>query len=138
MTSLREKMQEDLKLHGMSIKTQEMYLRAVKLLAEHYRKSPDQITEEELRQYFLYLTNVKHYAPSTFTIALCAIRFFYEHTLRKNWRLFWSCSTSASHFSFSRFFSASVKTNSPGMDANRSSYEMMLIMPASSVARRGL
>ena len=87
MTSLREKMQEDLKLHGMSIKTQEMYLRAMKLLAEHYRKSPDQITEEELRQYFLYLTNVKHYAPSTFTIALCAIRFFYEHTLRKEWRL---------------------------------------------------
>jgi integrase/recombinase XerD len=87
MTALRDKMQEDLKLHGMSIKTQKIYLDSVKLLAEYYRKSPDQITEEELRQYFLYLTNVKHYASSTFTVALCAIRFFYEHTLRKNWRL---------------------------------------------------
>jgi len=32
-------------------------VRAVRQLAEHYHKSPDQISEEELRQYFLYLKN---------------------------------------------------------------------------------
>jgi integrase/recombinase XerD len=85
MTKLREKMQEDLKLHGLSNLTQDLYIRSVRQLAEHYRKAPDQITEEELRQYFLYLTEVKHYAPSTLTVALCGIRFFYERTLQREW-----------------------------------------------------
>ena len=54
---------------------------------EHYHKSPDLITEEELRQYFLYLKNVKHYAPTT-TIAICGIKFFFERTLEKDWTTF--------------------------------------------------
>ena len=83
MTQLREKMQEDLQLHGLSNLTQNLYIRAVRQLAEYYRKSPDQITEEELRQYFLYLKNDKQYAPSTLTVALCGIRFFYERTLQR-------------------------------------------------------
>jgi len=51
-------------------------------------KSPDLITEEELRQYFLYLKNVKHYSRNTMTIAICGIRFFYEQTLNRNWAIF--------------------------------------------------
>jgi hypothetical protein len=31
-------------------------------LADHYHKSPDLISEEELRQYFLYIKNVKKYS----------------------------------------------------------------------------
>jgi len=60
----------------------------VRQLAEHYHKSPDLITEEELRQYFLYLKNVKHYSRSTATIAICGIKFFFERTLEKDWRTF--------------------------------------------------
>jgi len=30
----------------------------------------------ELRQYFLYLKNVKHYSRNTMTVAICGIRFF--------------------------------------------------------------
>jgi site-specific recombinase XerD len=60
----------------------------VRQLAEHYHKSPDLITEEELRQYFLYLKNVKHYARPTTTIAICGIRFFFERTLEKDWTTF--------------------------------------------------
>jgi hypothetical protein len=48
----------------------------VRQLAEHYHKSPDLITEEELRQYFLFLKNVKHYSRPTMTIAICGIKFF--------------------------------------------------------------
>ncbi|MBU4446510.1 MAG: phage integrase N-terminal SAM-like domain-containing protein [Candidatus Marinimicrobia bacterium] len=44
-----------MQLHGYSQRTIDAYVRAVRQLAEHYHKSPDQITEEELRQYFLYL-----------------------------------------------------------------------------------
>jgi integrase/recombinase XerD len=55
MTHLRQRMIEDLQLRGLSKRTQVIYVRAVRQLAEHYGKSPDQISEEELRQYFLYL-----------------------------------------------------------------------------------
>ncbi len=62
-----------------------MYVRAVRQLAEHFLKSPDQITEEELRQYFLSIKNVKHYSRSTSTIALCGMKFCFEHTLKRDW-----------------------------------------------------
>jgi integrase/recombinase XerD len=88
MTELRQRMIECLQLRGLSERTQETYVRAVRQLAEHYHKSPDLITEEELRQYFLYLKNVKHYARNTTTIAICGIRFFYEQTLQRNWAIF--------------------------------------------------
>jgi len=88
MTKLRKKMIECLQLRGFSERTQEAYTRAVRQLAEHYHKSPDLITEEELRQYFLYIINVKHYSRNTTTIALCGIKFFFEQTLNRNWSLF--------------------------------------------------
>ena len=85
MTRLRQRMIEDLQLRGMSERTQEMYVRAVRQLAEHYHKSPEHITEEELRDYFLYLKNVKQYSRSASTIALCGIKFFYEQSLTRDW-----------------------------------------------------
>jgi site-specific recombinase XerD len=79
---------EDLQLRGFAPKTQEAYLRAVRQLAEHFDKSPMDITEEDLRQYFLYLKNVKRASRSTCTQALCGIKFFFEHTLRRDWKTF--------------------------------------------------
>jgi site-specific recombinase XerD len=58
---------------------------AVRQLAEHYHTSPDQLTEEDLRQYFLYLANEKKVARATATIALCGIKLFYEQTLQRQW-----------------------------------------------------
>jgi integrase/recombinase XerD len=78
-------MVEDMQLRGLSEKTQEAYVRAVRQLAEHYGKSPDCISEEELRQYFLYLRNEQRVSSSTFTVALCGIKFFYQQTLRQAW-----------------------------------------------------
>jgi hypothetical protein len=60
-------------------------VRAVRQLAEHYGKSPDCIGEEELRQYLLYLKNDEQVSLSAFTIALCGIKFFFQHTLRREW-----------------------------------------------------
>jgi site-specific recombinase XerD len=57
----------------------------VRQLSEHYHKSPDQITEEELRQYFLFIKNVKQYARGTSTVAICGIKFFFERTLNRQW-----------------------------------------------------
>ena len=88
MTVLRQKMIEDMQLRGFALRTQEAYLLAVRQLARYYNKSPDLVTEEELRGYFLYLKNVKHAARNTCTIALCGIKFFFQHTLGREWKTF--------------------------------------------------
>src|SRR6266540_3440896 len=85
MTPLRQRMLEDMHLRGLAARTQESYLAAVRQLAQHYGKSPDQITEEELRQYFLYLHNVKRVAPNTANVALNAVKFLYTDTLVRPW-----------------------------------------------------
>ena len=85
MKTLRQRMVEDLQLAGLSETTQREYVRAVRQLAVYCKKSPDQIGEEEIRQYFLYVKNVKKWARQTCTIAICGIKFFWEHTLKRNW-----------------------------------------------------
>ncbi len=85
MTPLRKRMKENMQLHGLSKGTQKVYASAIRRLAEHYGKSPDRITEEELRKYFLYLTYEKQVGRSTCTITLCAVKFLYEYTLQREW-----------------------------------------------------
>ena len=85
MTPLRQRMIEDMQLRGLSERTQTAYALAVRQLAKHYGKAPDQITEEELRQYFLHLRNVRQVASSTFTVNLCGIKFLYQRTLKRTW-----------------------------------------------------
>jgi integrase/recombinase XerD len=85
MTTLRRRMLEDLQLRGLAPRTQQCYLDAVYHLAQHYQRSPDQVSEEDLRQYFLFLLNEKKVAESTFRIHLYGIRFFYERTLQRPW-----------------------------------------------------
>jgi len=85
MTPLRQRMIEDMQLRGLSARTQECYVAAVRQLAAHHHRSPDQLSEEDLRQYFLYLTQEKKVARATATIALCGIKFLFEHTLKRDW-----------------------------------------------------
>jgi hypothetical protein len=54
MSALRTRMIEDMQLAGLSATTQKVYLQAVTALVKHYRnRSPDQLTEEEVRCYLL-------------------------------------------------------------------------------------
>ena len=85
MTSLRRRMTEDLQLRGYAEPTIKAYLLAVSQLAKFYGLAPDQITEAQLRDYLLHLTTVRKIAASSFTQALCGIKFFYEHTLGRHW-----------------------------------------------------
>ncbi len=87
MTPLRQRMLEDMQLRGLAARTQESYLAAVRQLAIHYNTSPDLLTEEQLRQYFLYLRNDKHLAPNTTNVALNAVKFLFLHTLHRPWPL---------------------------------------------------
>jgi integrase/recombinase XerD len=88
MTTLRRRLLEDLQRRGLAPRTQQCYVEAVKHLTQYYRRAPDQISEDELRQYFLFLINDKKVAESTFRIHLYGIRFFYERTLQRPWPVF--------------------------------------------------
>jgi len=62
MIDIFTRFSEDLQLKGLSQKTVGMYTRAVKQLTKHYQKSPEEISDEELRQYFLYNKNVRKWS----------------------------------------------------------------------------
>ncbi len=87
MTALRRRMIEAMQLRGLAPGTQLAYLRAIHRLARYFNLAPDQLTPEQLRQYFLYLRNDQQVARSTSTVALCALKFLYEHTLQRPWPL---------------------------------------------------
>jgi len=85
MTPLRQRMLDDMQLKGYSARTQEAYAYAVQRLAVHFHRSPELLTEEDLRQYFLFLTREKKVARATATIAMCGIKFLFQTTLQRPW-----------------------------------------------------
>jgi integrase/recombinase XerD len=81
MTPLRKKMIEEMQLRRFSENTQESYLRSVTGLAGHYGISPDMITGDQLKSYFLFLANERKLAWSTINTITAGIRFFYTEIL---------------------------------------------------------
>jgi integrase/recombinase XerD len=55
MTILRQKLIDEIQLRGFSPRTQETYVSSVTGLARFYRRAPDQINDDELKAYLLYL-----------------------------------------------------------------------------------
>lgn len=84
-TTLRQRMTQDLQLAGLAERTQDAYLRAVRQLAEHFRTPPDRLTEPQLREDFLHLKNDRRFAPASLGIAYAGIKFFYSHTVPRDW-----------------------------------------------------
>jgi integrase/recombinase XerD len=86
-TLLRQRMLEDLELAGLVPSTQEVYLRCVRKLTAHYHRAPDQLTENDLRDYLLHLKNERKLSASTLNVNFRAIKFFYTRTAPRNWKL---------------------------------------------------
>ena len=74
-------MQEDLQLAGLAEATQKAYLQAVRRFAAHFHKSPDQISEQEFREYLLYLKNQRRYSAGSLRVAASGILFLFTHTV---------------------------------------------------------
>jgi len=85
MTPLQQRLIEDIQLRGLSARTQDASVRAVRQLAEHDHTSPARLTAEALRDSFLSLTNVTPSSRRASTIALCGIKLFSEHPLKRAW-----------------------------------------------------
>ena len=76
MTQLRQRMIEDMQLRGLAPRTQESYLAAVVGLARYFKRSPDLLSDEEVRSYFLHLVSERHLAASSVLLQRAGIRFF--------------------------------------------------------------
>src|SRR5206468_11495667 len=84
MTSLRAKYIRDLAIRGRATRTQQSYTSYVADLARHYRRSPDQISYEEVADWLHYLIKERHQAASSVNIAVNAVRFLYSVTLGRD------------------------------------------------------
>ena len=87
MENWYQSMVNTLQLNGKGERTQQAYSRAVRMLVQFHDKSPDLITEEELKDYFLHRKNVSRWSPKTMRICYCGIRFYYEKVLARNWHI---------------------------------------------------
>ena len=83
MTSLRQRMVEDLHIRNYAPSTVECYVRSVADFAKHFNKSPDLLGPEEIRWWQLHLLDEKKIKISSYIQAVCGLRFFYRHTLHR-------------------------------------------------------
>ena len=75
MTPLRQRMLDAMVLRGLAARTQETYLWNVEQLARHYHRSPDQLSDEQVQAYLLFLLQERHLSRSTVNQASCSVRF---------------------------------------------------------------
>jgi len=87
MTPLRKRYLEDMGIRNLAKTTQKSYVSAVSRLAKHYRRSPEELNEAEVRKYLLWLVEEKKVKPSTFRQDISALRFLYTVTLNREWMI---------------------------------------------------
>jgi site-specific recombinase XerD len=76
-------METDLRLAGYSPSTQKIYLGYARLFAKHFRRSPAEMGETEIRQYLLYMVEDKKASRETYRQIRAALTFLYTITLRR-------------------------------------------------------
>ena len=83
MTTLRQKLIDEIQLRGFSNHTQDSYVRSVTGLARFYHRSPDQIVDDEIKAYLLHLLRIRKLAVSSLIVAVSALRFFFGQVLHR-------------------------------------------------------
>lgn len=87
MTELRQKMIRDMEIHGLSMNTQKAYIRQIKHLSAYHMKSPDKISLEEIYEFQYHITSTLKFSWSYFNQAVCAMKFLYGFTLKREWNI---------------------------------------------------
>jgi integrase-like protein len=81
-------MNQDLQLAGLSEATGRMYVQTVCQLTKYYMISPDQLSEQQVQDYVLYVRGDLGAARGTFALLFAGLKFFYVNTLGYDWPLF--------------------------------------------------
>jgi len=85
VTHLRKIMLEELERRNYAQTTIDSYIHAVEHFAQYFRRSPDQLGPDHIREYQVALFKKFKLAPNTVSRRLAALRFFYIQTLKKGW-----------------------------------------------------
>ena len=83
MGVLRDRMVREMALREFSASTQKLYLATLTNLAKYHHQSPDTLNPTQVQNFLLYLTEERHLAWSSVSVAASAIRFFYTHTVKR-------------------------------------------------------
>lgn len=81
-TVLRKRFEDYMTLRGFSPKTKQAYVSSVLGLAEYYRQSPDQLNNDQIQAYLLYLIKERGFAWSSCNVVFSGLRCFYGHVLK--------------------------------------------------------
>ncbi len=87
MTHLRKMMLEELERGNYAQSTVSAYIRTIKDLARYFKRSPDQLGPDQLRQYQAYLFRERKLSPNTVNQRTAALRFFFVVLLKKPWTI---------------------------------------------------
>lgn len=80
-STLRRRLIEEMTLRGYAATSIRTYVWSISHLSRFYRRSPDELSGEEVRAYLLHLLEEKKAARGTLSVALAAARFFYGAVL---------------------------------------------------------
>jgi site-specific recombinase XerD len=83
MTPLRQRLIDEIDLRGLSPSTKTNYEHWVYELAKYYKRSPDQIADQEIKAFLVSLLRVRKLAVSTLILAVSALRFFFANVLQR-------------------------------------------------------
>lgn len=83
MGAIRDRMDGDLRLRGLSEVTRAEYLRCAKQFVAYFRLSPELLGAEDVRRYLLHLVEERHFSPANMKIHIAAIKFLYAVTLNR-------------------------------------------------------
>jgi len=83
MGKLHDQMREDLLLKAYSPNTMRSYLRCARHFAKHYMRSPEEMGEEEVRDFLIYLVRDRQASPATLDMYVNALKFLYNITLKR-------------------------------------------------------
>lgn len=81
--ALHQRYLTELTLRGKSPKTIDLYTRCLRQVSDFFNTCPDQLSTDQLRQYFMHL--VEHRSWSLVKIARNALQSFYQYVLGKPW-----------------------------------------------------
>lgn len=85
--NLMKRYAEDLSLKGYKKRSIQSYLRAVWQLLNFYSKPAEDITEEDVRGYWIYCKEDVGWSVATLRIAYSGIQHFFTYTLKRDWEI---------------------------------------------------
>ena len=87
MTHLRKMMLEELERRNYAQTTTRSYIHTIEDFTRYFKRPPDQLGPEHIREYQAYLFREQKLTAGTVTQRLAALRFFFIQTMKKAWSM---------------------------------------------------